>query len=138
MISILLGGLTHHYIGSTFNYCNTVNSYGTIQNNYVATLIGDSNKKFGLLVGKDSACGDIVGPISSFNIDYNLDLVAGFYNTNFENFSKRGIRPPSVFGQTPVLGIDYKIDLYKSESLDIKLDTIFSIGIITHSISFNF
>ena len=138
MISILLGGLTHPYINSHLNYCNTVNSYGSIQNNYVVAIAGDRGKKLGFILGKDSACGNIFGPVSSFNISGNLDFVLGGYNTNFKEFDKLRIKPSSIFGITPIVGLNYKVDLYRHNNFEVKLDNIVSLGIITHAVSFNF
>lgn len=132
--SILLGFLTHHYIGSNLNYCNSINSYGTIHNPYVVAMVGISDYKLGFIKGKDSACGDIFGPVSSFKLRDNLDFIAGGYNTNFEEFERLGTKPPSISGITPVLGLNYKIPLTNN----INLNNIVSIGIITHAISVDF
>jgi hypothetical protein len=134
MISILLGGITHHYIGSNFNYCNKINNYGTIANPYAVVLAGDENKKLGAILGKDSACGNIFGPMSSIRLSNNIDFIAGFYNTNKEKFEKIGLVSPSIYGVTPVVGANYKIPITKK----VSLNNIISIGVITHAISFNF
>jgi len=138
MVSLLYGGITHHYLGSSLPYCNRINNAGTIQHEYVVALVGDSTQKFGLIAGKDSACGAILGPVASFAVSNYVDFVVGGYNTNFQKFKKINIEPPSMFGVTPIVGMDFKIPLYKSESVDIGLDNIVSFGIITHAIRFDF
>lgn len=132
--SILLGFLTHHYIGHNLNYCNSINSYGTIHNPYAVVLVGNKKNKLGFIKGKDSACGDIFGPVGSIGLSDNVDFVAGGYNTNFKEFEKLGTKPPSINGITPVLGLNYKIPITNN----IKLNNIISIGIITHAISIDF
>lgn len=134
MISLLYGGITHHYLGSNLPYCNRINNFGTIHNEYFIGLVGSDEIKVGALVGKDSACGSIAGPVSTFKINPYFDLVLGGYNTNFNKFRKLGIEPPSVIGITPVAGIDFKLPVTKN----ISLDTIMSYGIITHAIRINF
>lgn len=131
------GGITHHYIASNLNYCNRINNVGTIQNTYNALLIGNKFK-LGVLFGKDSACGNISGPIASLNLSENIDFIAGFYNTNTKVFAKRGIIPPSAGGVTPVAGYNFKFPLYTSDKYSIKLNNIVSFGIITHAISLDF
>lgn len=128
--SLLLGGLTHHYIGSSLPYCNTVNDLGTIQHAYAAGMIGNKNFQAGIIMGKDSACGNIAGPITSTRINKNFAVVLGGYNTNYNDFRKRGIEPPSIKGITPIAGLDYSIHITNN----ISLDTVVSIGIITHGI----
>lgn len=130
LFSLLIGGLTHHYIGSNLPYCNTVNNWGTIQHEYVAGMIGSKDFQAGIIVGKDSACGNIVGPITSTRINKNFSVVLGGYNTNYNDFRKKGIEPPSINGITPVAGMDYSLFLTEN----ISLDTVVSIGIITHGI----
>ena len=138
MISVLYGGITHHYIGSHLPYCGRLNTVGTIHHEYVIIMAGNSKRKFGILNGRDSACGTIMGPVASFSASDHVDLVIGGYNTNFKDFRKLNIEPPSFFGITPIIGLDFKIPLYKTESVDIELDNIVSLGIITHAIRFNF
>jgi hypothetical protein len=134
MISLIYGGITHHYMAPKLNYCNTINSVGTIHNEYVIAMAGNRDFKLGLLKGKDSACGNIVGPISSFRIDDNVDFMLGGYNTNFNTFEKRGIVPPSVGGITPVVGLNFKIPITDT----IKINNLVSIGIISHALSVEF
>lgn len=138
MISLLQGGITHHYVNPKLNYCNTVNNVGTIKNNYTALLIGNKKFKFGSLVGKDSACANIYGPIATVSLYDNIDFILGFYNTNTKAFNDRGMIPVSSGGITPLAGWDFKIPLYTTEGLNISLDNIVSIGIVSHAISFNF
>jgi hypothetical protein len=137
MLTLIYGGITHHYLASNLPYCNRINNVGTIHNEYVIMMIGNKNK-IGVLKGKDSACGDIVGPISSFQISENVDFMLGGYNTNFDKFRKIGIEPPSYNGITPVIGFDFKIPVYKKDNFKVSLDNLVSIGIITHAISVSF
>jgi len=134
MISIMLGGLTHHYVGSNLNYCNKINNFGSIANPYVVVMAGNKNSKIGLITGKDSVCANIVGPISSFYIKENLDVIVGGYNVNRAEFKEREIQPFSISGFTPVLGINYKIPITKN----ISVNNLVSFGIITQSIGINF
>lgn len=97
-------------------------------------MAGNRDFKLGLLKGKDSACGNIVGPISSFRIDDNVDFMLGGYNTNFNTFEKRGIVPPSVGGITPVVGLNFKIPITDT----IKINNLVSFGIISHALSVEF
>lgn len=134
LVSLLYGGITHHYLAHNLPYCNTVNNYGSIHNEYVIGMVGNKDFKIGVLSGKDSACGTIFGPISSFTISDNFEFVAGGYNTNFEKFRKLGIEPPSFGGITPVVGLDYRIKLTKN----ISIDNLISVGIITHALRLDF
>lgn len=140
MISLLFGGITHHYIGSSLPYCGRINNnnFGTIHNEYVIGMVGDDNFKFGLISGKDSACGNILGPVLSKNVYGNLDFVLGGYNTNKGAFYKRNLEAPSINGITPIIGLNYKINLYKNNNFKINLENVISYGIITHSLSLNF
>lgn len=132
--SVLLGLMTHHYVGSNLPYCNTINNWGTIQNSYVVVMTGNDNVRGGLIAGKDSACGDIVGPIGAVSVTKSMQVVVGAYNTNTKKFTDRGIQAPSVGGMTPVLGLDYSIPLTKR----VFFDTIVSLGVITHAIRVTF
>jgi hypothetical protein len=132
--TILLGGITHHYLGSSLPYCNRINSVGTITNPYATVMSGDKESRYGFIFGTDSACGVIVGPISSFAIDNNLDFIVGAYNTNHGKFNSLGIQPPTFFGLTPVVGINYNIRL----SENLSLNNIISIGIVSHALSVDF
>jgi len=134
MISIMLGGLTHHYIGSSFNYCNKLNDFGSIANPYTVVMAGTKNSKIGLITGKDSVCANILGPISSFYLKENLDVIVGGYNVNREEFKKRQIEPLSIGGFTPVLGVNYKLPITNN----ISINNLISFGIITQSIGINF
>ena len=138
IVSLILGGITHHYLGHSLPYCNTINSVGTIKNPYAIVMAGDKDAKIGFLKGKDSACGDIYGPISSFRLSDSFDFILGGYNTNFKEFNDRGITPPSIGGVTPVVGLNYSLPLYESETVKASFDTLFSIGIITHGVKFTF
>ena len=102
VLSLFYGGITHHYLASNLPYCNRINnnSFGTIHNEYVIGLIGDEDFKVGVLSGKDSACGNILGPITTTKLSDNVDFVLGGYNTNFDKFHKLAIEPPSI-GGTP-------------------------------------
>ena len=132
--TILLGGLTHHFLGSSLPYCNRVNNFGSIVNPYTVVMGGTKDIKAGIILGTDSACGTIVGPVSSFKLSDNVDFIAGAYNTNFKEFNKLGIAPPSIAGLTPVVGINYKIKLNKT----LGLDNIISIGIVSQALSISF
>ena len=138
IVSLILGGITHHYLAHDLPYCDTINDVGTIKNPYAIVMVGDEDVKVGFLKGKDSACGDIYGPISSFRLSDNFDFILGGYNTNFKEFNDRGITPPSVGGVTPVVGLNYSLPLYESETVKASFDTLFSIGIITHGVKFTF
>lgn len=132
--TILLGGITHHYLGSSLPYCNAINNVGTIVNPYIVVMSGTNKTKAGFIVGTDSACGRIAGPVASFNLASNLDFIVGGYNTNFKEFKNSGIEPVSIRGITPILGLNYKIPLINN----ISLDNIISVGIVSHAISFSF
>ncbi len=132
--SVLLGLMTHHYVGSSLPYCNTINNWGTIQNPYAVVMVGDDRIRGGLIAGKDSACGDIVGPVGALSIIDSVQIVMGAYNTNTKKFADRGIQVPSIGGMTPVLGLDYSIPITKR----LFLDTIVSLGVITHAIRVTF
>jgi hypothetical protein len=126
VLSLLYGGITHHYLASNLPYCNRINnnSYGTIHNEYI----------IGLISGKDSACGNILGPITTTKVSSNIDFVLGAYNTNLKKFNELGINPPSFNNITPVIGFDYKIKLTNN----ISIDNLISYGIVTHSLRINF
>lgn len=132
--TILLGGITHHYLGSNLPYCNRINSVGTITNPYVVAMSGVEKAKAGFIFGTDSACGTIVGPVSSFKLGDNIDFIAGAYNTNYRQFNELGIVPSTIAGLTPILGINYKIKLNEN----LSLDNIISVGIISHALSVSF
>lgn len=134
MISLIYGGITHHYLASNLPYCNRINNVGTIHNEYIIALAGNNKAKFGFLNGKDSACGNIFGPISSFNVRKNIDIMVGGYNTNFNEFNKLGIIPVHVGNITPIIGANFKIPITKN----IEINNLISIGIITHAISVSF
>lgn len=134
LTTILLGGLTHHFLGSSLPYCNRINNFGSIVNPYAVVMRGTEDLKAGFILGTDSACGSIVGPVSSFKLSDNVDFIAGAYNTNFKEFNKLGIEPPSIAGLTPIVGINYKVKLNKT----LSLNNIVSVGIISHAISFSF
>lgn len=132
--SILLGGLTHHYMLPQGNYCNTINSNGTILNPYTIVLMGSKTLKTGVILGTDSVCAPIYGSVSSVNVYKNLDFMVGGYNTNSAEFINRRLNPISINGVTPIIGFDYRIKLYKN----ITLDTLVSVGIITHALRVDF
>ena len=132
--TVLLGFMTHHYINPELNYCNTINDVGTIQNTYVVALREGKEIGAGAIVGKDSSCADIAGPVLTLRLNKKMRIVAGGYNTNVESFNKRKMIPPEIRGITPVLGIDYSIPITNK----ISFDTIVAIGIITHAISYRF
>lgn len=138
ILSILMGGITHHYIGSHLPYCNTINNYGTISHSYTAVMVGNSKAKAGVLIGKDSACGPIFGGLSSFALTEYTEFVLGGYNTNFKQFRQRGIEPPTLFNITPVIGIDFKLPVIQTEEFKVSVDNLVSLGIITHSVNFTF
>jgi hypothetical protein len=132
--SILLGGLTHHYMLPQGNYCNKVNSNGSILNPYTIVLVGNTTLKTGAILGTDSVCAPIYGSVSSVSVYKNLDFMVGGYNTNSGAFQERGLNPISINGITPIIGFDYRIKLYKN----ITLDTLVSVGIITHALRVDF
>ena len=132
--SLLYGGITHHYLAPKLNYCNTINNYGTIHNEYIIGLVGSKKTKAGFILGKDSACGTIAGPVVSYSLHKNLEVIAGGYNANFDKFASRGMQPPTMFGFTPIIGLDYRIYLTKN----ISIDNLVSVGIITHALRIDF
>lgn len=132
--TILIGGLTHHYLGSSLPYCNKVTNFGSIVNPYTVVMRGTEDLRAGFILGTDSACGTIAGPIVSFKKTENVDFVMGFYNTNFRNFHERNIAPPSIFNATPIVGLNYKIPITKN----IKLENVVSFGIISQALSISF
>jgi hypothetical protein len=136
VLSLLYGGITHHYLGSSLPYCNRIsnNKFGTISNEYFIGLAGNKNNKIGFISGKDSACGNIFGPITTVNISNNIDFVLGAYNTNKKEFNKLNIEPPSIAGVTPVIGLDYRIRITNN----VSIDNVISLGIVTHSIRIDF
>jgi hypothetical protein len=134
LTTIILGGITHHYVGSSLPYCNRINNVGTIHNEYVVAMTGNSKSKIGFIKGKDSACGDIFGPISSFKMIDSVDFILGGYNTNFKDFKKLDIVPFSIGSVTPVVGFDYKIDITKN----LQIHNIISFGIVSHAIGLSF
>jgi len=138
MISLIYGGITHHFVASNLPYCNTINNYGTIHNEYVIAMAGSQDVKLGIIKGKDSACGDIFGPIGSISLTENVEFLAGGYNTNFKDFEKLGIQPPSISGITPVVGLDFRIPLYEDENIKFTVDNLISVGIITHALRVDF
>lgn len=138
MLSLIYGGITHHFIGSNLPYCGRINDSGTIHHEYVIAMAGTSTAKIGLIKGKDSACGNILGPISSFSLSENVEFLAGGYNTNFKEFEKLGIRPPSISGFTPVLGLDFRIPIYQDDDIKFSIDNLVSLGIITHALRVDF
>jgi hypothetical protein len=101
-------------------------------------MAGNNSAKIGILSGKDSACGNILGPVASFRIQEDIDFMLGGYNTNFKKFNELGMKPVNVAGFTPVIGVNLKVNLYNSKLYKINLDNLFSLGIITHGISVNF
>lgn len=138
MLSLIYGGITHHYLSKDLPYCNKIGGVGTIHNEYIIAMAGDKDFKLGVLSGKDSACGSIFGPISAIGLSDNIDLMVGGYNTNFKKFKDRGIEPPSIRGVTPVVGLDFKIPIYESGNTKFSIDTLVSVDVITHAINFTF
>jgi len=138
IFSLMLGGITHHFLAPNLNYCNSINDVGTIANEYVVGMAGTEDFKVGFIKGKDSACGNITGAISSINLYENVDFMIGGYNTNFQEFKQIGVEPPSINGITPILGLNFKIPVYKTENTRVSIDNLVSIGIVTHAISFTF
>lgn len=132
--SILLGGLTHHYMLPKGNYCNTINSNGSIVNLYTIVMAGSATLKTGVILGTDSVCAPIYGSVSSINVYKNLDFMIGGYNANTSEFLNRKLKPTSIHGITPLIGFDYRIKLYKN----ITLDTLVSVGIVTHALRIDF
>lgn len=133
MITIGFGGITNHYMLPSGNYCNLLNKVGTIRNEYIIAMVGNKNK-IGIIKGKDSACGNITGAISSINVSGNLDFVLGGYNANIETFAKRELVPPNINGITPIIGLNYKLNITDN----LKLNNVLSYGITTHFISYEF
>lgn len=134
ILTLIYGGITHHYLSSNLPYCNRINNLGTIANPYVVVMGGNDNVKAGFILGTDSACGAIAGPVSSLRLSDNLDFIIGAYNTNFRKFEELGIQPPTIAGLTPIIGLNYKIPITKN----INLENIFSFGIISQALSVSF
>ena len=101
-------------------------------------MAGTDKFKAGILNGKDSACGNIFGPITSFKLKNNLEFIAGYYGTNFNKFRKINIEPPSYLGVTPIVGFDFRLPIYKNKKSIISIDNLISMGIITHSLRVDF
>lgn len=133
MVTLGFGGLTTHYILQKADYCNRIMDNGTITNPYLLLMYGKDNK-VGVINGQDSACGSITGVISSFKLYENIDLALGGYNTNFNEFRKRNLVPPSVYNMTPVVGVNYKINIYKN----LNLNNLISYGITTTFFTIDF
>lgn len=138
IFSILFGGITHHYLASDLNYCQKINTHGSIYNPYQIVTVGNKDTQIGIINGTDSACGSIFGPVLRKSITDNLEFVAGGYNANIKSFNERGMEPISYNGITPILGFNYKLYLYKNNNYDITINNVISFGIITHSIGVSF
>jgi len=136
--TLIFGGITHHYFQQKLNYCNKINKVGTIKNNYTGILIGNKKAQIGIMKGRDSACAKIKGILSSLNFSKKMSFMIGGYNANFKEFRDRSMEPPSIGGITPVIGLNYKLPIYKTNTTKISLDTLFSIGIVTHALSVTF
>lgn len=138
LYTLILGGLTNHYIGSSLPFCNRINNVGTIINPYAIALVGNENAKFGAIVGTDSMCNKIAGPISSFKLGENFDFVLGAYNNNYRHANPKQMESLGFPRITPVLGVNYKISLYKSTNFSVELNNVLSLGITTHALAVNF
>ena len=138
LMTLILGGITHHYMSPHLNYCNQINRVGSIQNDYGMVMVGNAHAKLGVIKGEDSACGDIFGIVGSISVSERFDFMIGGYNTNFRAFEERNMVPVSIGGATPILGLNYKIPVYKGESTTVEINNLISFGIITHAISFTF
>lgn len=138
IFTLMLGGITHHFISPNLNYCGLINDVGTIRNEYVVGLVGNELAKVGFIKGKDSACANIFGTVGTVRITDNLDFIVGGYNTNYREFKSRKIDPPSIDGVTPIVGLNLKLPLFKTPTTSVSLDNIVSMGIISHAISFTF
>jgi hypothetical protein len=68
----------------------------------------------------------------------DVEFLIGGYNTNFKDFEKLGIQPPSISGITPVVGLDFRIPIYEDRDVKFTIDNLVSIGIITHAIRVDF
>jgi hypothetical protein len=49
MFSLMLGGLTHHFISPNLDYCGLVNNVGTVRNEYLVGLVGNDRAKVGFI-----------------------------------------------------------------------------------------
>lgn len=136
--SLIYGGITHHYLTHNFPYCNTINNVGTINNSYVIATIGSEKFKGGIISGTDSTCSPIMGLITQTKLTDNFDFVLGAYNANERAFEDLGITPISMYGHTPVVGVNYNITLYEKKDFKIKLHNLISIDIISHAIGIEF
>jgi hypothetical protein len=138
MISLIAGGITHHYIASHLKYCNRINNSGTIVNEYFILSAGTEEGRLGLLKGKDSACGDIYGAMVFASVNPYLDFVVGGYNTNFDAFRRRKMHPVVESEITPVIGVNFRIPLYTSKDFSVNIENLISYGITTHGIGVTF
>jgi hypothetical protein len=138
VFTILYGAITHHYLSGDLDYCKQINNYGTINNEYVVAMAGNKDWKAGFISGTDSACGRIFGPVFEITITNNLSFVLGGYNTNVEEFHKRNIEPIRFGNITPIIGVNYSIDLYKNDQFALKINNLISVDVISHSIGVTF
>ena len=138
MISVIAGGITHHYIVTSSNYCNRFGNTSTIHNPFVIALKGDKVSRYGFILGQDSACGIIAGPVGAFELNPHVDFIAGAYNTNYDAFRKINIEPYAILGVAPIAGFNLKFPIYKSKEYTINSENLISLGIITHAFSVNF
>jgi hypothetical protein len=138
MLSLIAGGITHHYIASSSNYCNRFGNTSTIHNPFVMALKGDYTSRYGFILGQDSACGIIAGPVAAFGLNSHVDFIAGAYNVNYDAFRKIKVEPLAIMGVTPIAGFNLKFPIYKSKEYTINSENLISTGTITHALSVNF
>jgi len=139
IVSLSLGLLSHHIVNPQLDYCGKINNSGTIQNSYIIATVGDQDFRGGVIVGKDSTCSTIKGLVFEKNLYKNLDLVFGVYNTNTKAYHNRGIGPVTLDGRsTPIIGVNYKISIYKSKNFTVNLHNLINPYLTSHAVNFSF
>lgn len=143
MMELGYGSITTHYVKNDVKYCKELDNNGTIHNNYYSLRYGSKNK-FGVFFGEDSVCNKIRGSVNSIYLSDSFDFVFGGYNNNYKRVKSidLGFARTNAFlfnnQITPVLGLNYRIELYKYKEYKLQLNNILSLGITTHNITFDF
>ena len=140
IITLSMGLLTHHIVGEDLDYCNQINDLGTISNTYFTLTAGEERGHVGAIIGQDSVCGNIFGVMGEYFITKNIGVVLGAYNTNTKQYNDRGIDPLNLDGTeiTPIIGLNYKTYLHKSEDYGIILNNLITPYILSSSIGIQF
>lgn len=140
IITLSVGLLTHHLVGGGLNYCNKLNSYGTITNRYYTATVGDERGSLGVIAGQDSVCESILGFMGEYHFTKEIGVVVGGYNTNTRAFNEREIDPLNIRGTeiTPLVGLNYKISLQETKSYGIVLNNLITPYVISSSVGVRF